>query len=394
MATQLRLDTDAVRYLAAAASMADGHGLPPIGVPLGYPVLIGGLEKIGLGSVPFIVLSNCIFLAVGLWAVAYFMPESSVSEKRWVVILSLLSLPVVKSVAMPLPEAAFFGTSLGSVLLMTLATELHGRLRVSLLGAATLLAAIAVALRTVGIALVPALIWAVYLALRSQGTSRRLILGISLGGLAIITTAAALFDGSSWLRYVTEGLERYGYGNLAANVYYRVLSVLHSVGELAANIPSNRFSPRSPVFSIIGILALLSFFPRSRRQLTPARVYLVSYLGILLLWPYTAIRLWMPIIPLLISEAWLTRAGKNTTGFRLTASRLYLGWFMLTGLGAIAYTTRISLAGKNFSRVYGISGGMALPIVKVKDPAYYDSYNAQVGRLIARYGRNGIPLVR
>ncbi|MEO5903212.1 MAG: hypothetical protein ABIQ55_04295, partial [Gemmatimonadaceae bacterium] len=105
-------------------------------------------------------------------------------------------------------------------------------------------------------------------------------------------------------------------------------------------------------------------------------------------------RLWMPIVPLLISEAWLTRVGRDTTGFRLVASRVYLGWYMLTGLAAIAYTTRISLAGNNFSRVYGKAGGMALSIVKVEHPAYYDSYNERAANLIARYGKARIPHAR
>lgn len=390
-ATQLRLDTDAVRYLTAAASLADGNGLPRIGVPLGYAVLIGGLDRIGLGSVAFIVALNCIFLAVGMLAIANLLRDASSSDKRWVVIFSLLSLPIVRSVAMPLPEAAFFGTSLASVLIMTLATKSLGRRRVLLLIAAALLAAVAVALRTVGIALAPALVWSLYLALRSQGTRKPVFLGIAVCGLAIITTAAVLFDGSAWLRYVAEGLQRYSYGNLAPNIYYRARSVFQSIGEIAVNIPANRFPSLHQVFSIIGILATIPFFPRSRREMTPARVYMISYMVILLLWPFSAIRLWMPIVPLLISDAWLARAGRDTTGFRLVASRAYLGWFMLTGAAAIAYTTRISLARKNFSRVYGKSGGMALPIVKVKDPAYYDSYNSQVVSLTARYGKGGIP---
>ncbi len=389
-ATQLRLDTDAVRYLTAAASLADGNGLPPIGVPLGYPVLIGGLERIGLGSVAFIVALNCIFLAVGMLAIGYLLRDSSRSDKRWIIIFSLLSLPIVKSVAMPLPEAAFFGTSLASVLLMTLAPKSHGRRRLLLLIAAALVAAVAVALRTVGIALVPALFWTLYLALRSKGTRKRVILGIAFWGLLVITTAAVAFDGTSWLRYVAEGLQRYSYGNLPKNIYYRSWSVFHSIGEVAVNIPSNRFPHRRQVFSIIGILAMIPFFPRSRREMTPARVYLISYLGILLLWPFTAIRLWMPVIPLLVSEGWLSRSVIETTRFSRIAMRAYLGWFMIMGFAAIAYTTRISFAGKNFSKLYGADGGYASPRTKELNSDYYHSYNNRARILFSRYGRGGV----
>src|SRR5581483_11041361 len=52
IATPLRVDHDSIEYLTVAASIADGRGFmlngAPAFVPYGYPLLVAGLEQLGI----------------------------------------------------------------------------------------------------------------------------------------------------------------------------------------------------------------------------------------------------------------------------------------------------------------------------------------------------------
>jgi len=68
----LRIDGDAIDYLTAAASVADGEKLATLSKanmrPLGYPVMIAVLDRIGMARPWSLVVLNCGWLLLGLLA--------------------------------------------------------------------------------------------------------------------------------------------------------------------------------------------------------------------------------------------------------------------------------------------------------------------------------------
>lgn len=119
----LRLDNDSVVYLRMATSLVDGMPLDGTGLPPGYPALIGILDMLGVGF-PFVfVLANVAFIAIGLVAIQYLFDKPESGRRSWVVPLTMLAVPVVKYLPMPLPESMFFGLSLSAVAVMTAATR-------------------------------------------------------------------------------------------------------------------------------------------------------------------------------------------------------------------------------------------------------------------------------
>ncbi len=47
-----------------------------------------------------------------------------------------------------------------------------------------------------------------------------------------------------------------------------------------------------------------------RRKLSHVEVYLGCYTAILVVWPFTDARFWMPVFPLLLADAWIGLLGR------------------------------------------------------------------------------------
>ena len=156
----LRLESDAVDYLSTGAAIADGRVTPNMPFPSGYPVFVGWLDRAGLGSSFYFILANCPFLGLGIWATWRLFSDRPPRVRMWIVVATLLAISVVRSVAAPLPEAAFFGTSLLALAAMTEAVSDTGSKRLLLFVAALALSGMAISIRLVGVALIPTLFWA------------------------------------------------------------------------------------------------------------------------------------------------------------------------------------------------------------------------------------------
>jgi hypothetical protein len=388
----LRLESDAVDYLSTAAAIADGRALPNVSFPSGYPAIIAALDRLGMGSTSFFILTNCLFLAVGLWAVWRLFSEYSPRARLWIVIATLLVISVVKSVAAPLPEAAFFGTSLLSLAGASAALGAEGAKRWSLLALSFAVAAFAISIRVVGVALIPTLLWTCWRALSSASDiarrRQRRITAALVVGVIVAAVALALSKSSTVAHYLEHPAYWYVYGGLTSPVAGRVYGMLNGLGQMVVNLPLSRFHSLGPLFAAAGFVALVLLVIGRER---PARlrlvdIYLGFYLAVLAVWPYDSPRLWMPIAPLIAAHviAALDRArGKPAIRLFIPA---YAVWFCLTGLAALAYTSRISLSGSNFSRVYGTDGGMATTALHTVSPKEIQRYNAQADTVINRYG--------
>ena len=391
-ASPLRLDSDAVDYLITGAAIADGRALPDVPFPPGYPAVIAVLDRLGLGSTSFFIFANCVFLALGLWATWRIFNEHSTAVRMWIVVGTLLVISVVKSVATPLPEAAFFGTSLMSVAAASTAITSRGSTRWVLLSASMVVAALALSIRTVGVALIPMLLWAWWSALSDASESFRSRRKAIVITLALVFVGAAvvvvLSKTSTVADYLGHPLYWYVYGGLSSPVLGRIYSMLNGLGQMVVNLPFSRFHGLAPVFAAAGLvtLVLLVVGREKPARLRLVDVYLGFYLAVLAVWPYDSPRLWMPIAPLIAAHVVtaLYRA-REKPAMRLLV-RLYAAWFAATGIAALAYTTRISFSGDNFSRVYGTDGGRATAALKTLGPKEIEGYNARVDTVFGRYG--------
>jgi hypothetical protein len=175
----------------------------------------------------------------------------------------------------------------------------------------------------------------------------------------------------------------------------RIYGMLTGFGQLIVNLPLSRFHALAPVFAGTGfVAATLLILARQRPvrfQITD--IYLAFYVAILAFWPYDSPRLWMPIVSLIAAHVVAALARVRNIGIRRVFVRAYAAWFAVTGIVALAYTTRISLSGENFRRRYGTNGGMATASLQTLSPLQIKSYNAQADSILDRYGagRGGRP---
>ena len=119
MFSPLRLNSDSITFLSVAVSAADGEGFVWKGeltrYPLGYLILLVGLDRVGLGASWAFVGLNCLFLGLGVFA-SYFIYIQVFKFDRWVATLlcclMLLCHVFVRQVAFPMSDISFFGVAM------------------------------------------------------------------------------------------------------------------------------------------------------------------------------------------------------------------------------------------------------------------------------------------
>jgi hypothetical protein len=307
----------------------------------------------------------------------------------------MLAIPVVKSAPIALPEAAFFGVSLLALWAMTAAGAASGWNRRWLLVSAFGLIAAAVAVRTVGLALLPAFFWVCaqlppdHAEDRGQARSRVWMIVAAVLALVLliyVASSEAFTAYQGWLR------DYYWQSDVVRQIMRRISFVLSGLGEIVVNVPFSRLREWRFVLGVVGFVSLVAFdigFRKAPARLNPARLYLLTYFLVVAVWPNPSPRLWMPVIPLLIAEAGRILTDLPNTRWKTALVGTYAGWFALTGIAALAYTSRISFAGANFENVYGRRGGMPTVEVDVTDPnwGHLQYYKAEAKRMTLRYGR-------
>jgi hypothetical protein len=221
--------------------------------------------------------------------------------------------------------------------------------------------------RLAGIALVPPLIWVCIAGTgsREPGLSTRFRRALPLAAVISVSVLliAFFFLRNSFDKYVTESMLTYVGTNPVADLVEHFIRIFVTIAEMILNVPFAQFRTHRTIFFICGIigslliLAVISLKPPRG----VVRVYLISYVALLILWPYDTPRLWMPMIPLVIAYAEAALAGRKSGAVSRVLVRAYLVAFALTGVAALAYTTRVTLSGSRFSKVYGRAGGMSVP---------------------------------
>jgi hypothetical protein len=338
-ATPLRLDIDSTEYLILAARLADGSGYQHgAAFPPGLPALIAGLDLVGAARSWAIVLMNVAFIALGLAALARMLRR----DLGWgnnavlgVVLATLLSWQLMSVTTHPLSEAPFLGMSLMS---LAAAAEARRRQRLWPLALAVGLALAAMATRTFGVTLVPALV-----AGLPTARGRRLATPL----VAVVGLAGFIALGPS--RYLSEAGDRWGRDPLM-RVLWQVRDQLQIAGEFAVNVPITRAPAGAHwIYVVVGVgaVALAAFGAASMARTAPVLVvYVAATAALLLAWPFTMDRLAVPVLPVLV-----TCVGAGASRLPETARRAGFAWalgFAAVGIVGLLMMTRVSFAGDAF----------------------------------------------
>jgi hypothetical protein len=328
-------------------------------LPSGYPALLAVLLKVGFAHPWVIVGLNMVFLSVGLFA-AYCVLSREFFEDRTLILLicsfSLLSYVVIKHSTIPLTDVPFFCCSMSCIAVMSRARRVDSNSRFAILASASgLLAVAAMAVRTIGVALFPPLIFVIVSSLQWGS----LLKGFSIRTKLIIAAVGVLVGGGAMLPLATTNYWGFLIGVAKnANIPGLILQILSDrlveFGELLGNFPTSKLPPKLhfmvPWMGLLLLVVVLLGLATKRKKIGPTEVFMVCYMGILFAWPCYDARYWLPVIPLLISYTVLTVKSLGFPRFLITA---YCIAYATLGFGAIAYSSRITFAGCKFADRYG-----------------------------------------
>jgi len=158
----LRIDTDSMYYLSVAASFADGHGLnfygDPSGLPVGYSIISGFLDRAGLATPVGLTAVNLIFLLITIAALHSILSSEHQGNTSTIILLFLGSFVVVKHFPLPRPEMAALAASFCALWWFGRAPKMRGRQYAIFLVVGLALTITAITMRSVSVALLPAFV--------------------------------------------------------------------------------------------------------------------------------------------------------------------------------------------------------------------------------------------
>jgi hypothetical protein len=402
--TPLRLNTDAVSYLSMASSAFDGFGFKHSQFPVGYPSIIVIMEWLSIATSFWLVSFNLIALSLGIFCFHCLLVRTfslSKFESTTVCTITLLSWVMIKHLTIPLADIPYLGVSAFALMMMVTATRVRNRNYIAWsLILALLLCAIAISIRTIGIALLPAFAWAIFLMPATQRSIKRLLerfprlpLWVASGVLVVILVGCYLIQKTIYFHYLVEAISKSGiWMMIGTNLGYRLMEL----GQIALNVPFSKLAKVEGVFWVMGAITLFFLangFWRQIRKSSPLEIYMGVYLIILFAWPYYDPRYWIPVIPLLFGYTW--KGVKNTRRFHnIPTLYSFLAAFFLTGIIALGYSTRITFAGDHFPERYG-DGTLTNTYKLAFNQKFHNGQNHQTDKrteeilgLLRRYGRN------
>ncbi|MEO7368503.1 MAG: hypothetical protein ABIZ36_11130, partial [Gemmatimonadaceae bacterium] len=267
--TPLRLNHDSVLYFRIAMSVVDHAPRPDIPLPNGFPLLIVALEQLGFKVKSALVLLDVLSIFAGLLGAWAAMEKVDVRVRRVAIVMTLLCFSVIRASAVPEPDAIYFGLSLLAVGAMQRATDPAARHRYALMFVAVALTALAGALRSAGVAMIPALLWSVWIIV-TLGAGRDLRKRIQLTMVLVLAVpllagvAFGVVNGSLG-SYGDSALQRYSEGNGLSHAWERIGSTLNRFGELSLNVPALKYPIIQPFLRYPGavVAILLVFYART-----------------------------------------------------------------------------------------------------------------------------------
>ncbi|MGZ8691579.1 MAG: hypothetical protein ACXWZT_02495 [Gaiellaceae bacterium] len=380
----LRLAGDEMAYLSIAARMAGGspHLPPPDGInyPRGYPGLIAGLDRIGLGVPWAFVGVNLIFLAIGIGA-SYVLLRAVFGFGRvgatLICCLLLLSRLFVWTAAVAVTDVPFFGLAMLCVLLLALSRRLPVAKAWLALGSAAVLAGISTQFRTIGLALLPPLLFAcvrrpeIERILRRAGKKPLLAVGLASIMLAGLVGAAVLVIGGTGYASATKRgwHTNDGVGAVAGQAAHELQAELGSLGELALNVKRGRAPDAlANLFPIVGVLVagvVLVGVRARRRRLEVTEIFAGSIAITLLVWPGQDSRLWLPALPLLLAYGAIASGAYLPRLARATVVGACVLVFAAVGAFTLGRSVAVGLSGSQFPTVWAETARWTEPTYRV-----------------------------
>jgi hypothetical protein len=378
IASPLRLNTDSYRFLSMALSASEGHGFlvdgKPDVYPEGYPAMLAVLLHLGLGTAPWI---NALSMASVLAAIVAFhrilMRDPSLPDvsRKVLTLLPLASWIWVKHSIIPVSENAYCAISLCAILALTLAWQTRGPASAGWLFLGLALAIWAWRIRTVGVSLLVtggiAVIWhpdirALPKRIVTQPEYRWVIgafaaVAITASGAFMLHTrhgaGATPSDTASYFQHLHSAGES---SNPVSSLSVAAQAHATELGEAILNVPAARFPSLKAVFTgvgAVGALFVILGLPGMARRLPLLATYTVTYSAILLIWPFYDPRFLMPVWPAYALSIWIA-AGRwrDHAGARCVISAC-TAVFLVLGMVALGFSTRLSLSGKHFAQIYG-----------------------------------------
>jgi hypothetical protein len=355
--TPLRLMSDVTNYLSLADSAAtrglvSAFSQPNFPFPKGYPAFVFLLMKAGVFSSAVLVFANLLFF--GLALIFSFRTLVALGFGRRLAgvacLLTLLSFAAVKHITMGMSDFLFFALAAAACWFMTWQSPYKWLALFPCM-------AFAIEVRLIGLALLFPLAATIWPFVKKYP----LALAIS-GAVALAFVVMGAWAGRQYLVKYLHVFERNGLGGF---VKRDVVTHCQDFAELMVNVPLSRLPAWCHALVLtLGGCALLLFFAGIvalwKRSLWTS-FYMIGFSALILPWPYTDPRFWVPAMPfvlltihaggaaLLKGVAPKTRT-TNVAGWLVAA---YCVIFCALGFAALAYSTRLTFAGPRFPYLYG-----------------------------------------
>ncbi|MFZ5495217.1 MAG: hypothetical protein ACOZE5_07755 [Verrucomicrobiota bacterium] len=376
VASPLRLNHDAVRLLSMARAAHETGSYLVDGrmeqYPTGYPAMVRLLLGAGLGRTVWLNLLNLLWLAAALtgwYWIGRRQAGLSPPAARLAVCLPLLSWVLVKHAVIPLTDLPYLGLSTFALLFLQRYWAATPGPAWRDLGLAWLFALAALQVRTIGLALIAAVGVSTlchpttlrHIPARLLPSPKVLCAGGALAGLLFVLLAQSDRFHARFTAGYFPSLLAFLRGETAVTPGDVLVYRLSELASLLLNLPLPA-GLRLPAaaLGLAGLGLLLAAARRWWQRHRPWLIYAGCYAGILVFWPFTDPRFLLPLLPLgglLVVDAgqdfvvrsrrrqWLAGAG--------------LAAYLVLGLAALGYSTRLSLAGTGFARLYGLPDAQA-----------------------------------
>jgi hypothetical protein len=349
--------------LRLTANVTDGkpyllNGSRPL-FPIGVPLIYSLLERAGIaGSFAFGLLNlACMCIAAhATWVICRVLKICR-TNRAAIILISFSNFVFIKHTVLPLTDIPYLMVSLGCCALLELVPGQQRGRKALLFLLALLFMAAAMLVRRVGVALIPAVLYAMlpdgrHLASTSfsRFTGKARLSLIACAGLAILSVAAVA---SRWILYMPDFRFR---GSLREAVVRQMSMRLTDFGELLINAPASKLGRLHPAIFPAGLLLTVLICVglwRARRELHPTHVYILAYLAVLAIWPFMDARFWIPVLPLITILVFQAIMPSSHPRIANRLAGAYLAFYTVTVLAALAYTTRITFAGPRFPELYG-----------------------------------------
>ncbi|MBS1600448.1 MAG: hypothetical protein JST75_19620 [Bacteroidetes bacterium] len=351
----LRLEFDSLRYFAIEDCLEFGcavnSGAAKDFLPYGYPVLLLLLAKSGLLKTFFIAFVNGAYLLCSLFFVRKIM--GPVNRYFLFFIFLLFHWTYIKLFAYPLSEMQYLFFSSGSLYCYF---QFRKNKKWLLLFVSFILATLALLTRTIGIALIVALISAFIWDNRKIVISKQNRLLLFIGIALCITVSFFILMNTPELQHYASAFFKDGIGN----THMAALFATHfrEWGQLILNIPIGKIENYFPVtmvglfFLIAGILAFCWFIYAlfRLRSFIPAivTIYLVVYTLIIFNWPMYDPRFWMPVLPFIISV--IMQAPVGDYKLKKLFTPLFVSIYIIAATFAFGYSLHNQFNKEAFAR--------------------------------------------